>query len=113
MATTGNLGYTYNNGTDGVGATLTNGSVGVITIDGQSLSLNDRILVKDQTDKEENGVYKVTTVGTGAAALVLTRVTDFDSTSNIIQGKYIYTVSGSSNSNKSFVLFTFSIIFQI
>ena len=54
VATTGNLGYTYNNGTDAEGATLTNGSAGVITIDSQSLSLNDRILVKDQTDKEEN-----------------------------------------------------------
>ena len=57
-ATTANLGYTYNNGTDGVGATLTN-SVGVVTIDGQSLVLNDRILVKDQTDKKQNGIQMI------------------------------------------------------
>ena len=104
-ATTGNLGYTYNNGTDGVGATLTN-SVGVVTIDGVSLSLSHRVLVKHQSDKKQNGIYKVTTVGTASVALVLTRVTDFHSASNIIQGKYVYVKNGTDNGNKSFQKFS-------
>ena len=36
------------------------------TIDGVSLNFNDRILVKDQTNAAQNGIYWVLTVGTGA-----------------------------------------------
>ena len=104
-ATTTNLSYSYNNGSDGIGATLTN-SAGVVTIDGQSLTLTDRILVKDQTDKKHNGIYEVTTLGTISVGLVLTRVVDFHSASNIIQGKYVYVVNGTVNGNKSFQKFT-------
>src|SRR6056300_987485 len=46
---TANLTATYSNGTAGVGATLTAGSNGAIVIDGVSLSVDDRVLVKDQS----------------------------------------------------------------
>jgi hypothetical protein len=35
-------------------------------VDGVALSVNDRVLVKNQNNKIENGIYKVVTVGTGA-----------------------------------------------
>jgi trimeric autotransporter adhesin len=74
------LTVTYNNGTNGVGATLTNaGTQEAITIDGVALSLNDRVLIYKQTDQTQNGVYKVTTVGSGSTNWVLTRTTDTDS----------------------------------
>ena len=75
-----NLNASYNNGTSGVGATLTNtGTLAAITIDGISLSVNDRVLVYTQTNSAHNGVYYVSTVGDGATAWVLTRTTDTDS----------------------------------
>ena len=75
-----NLNATYDNGTSGVGATLTNaGTQAAISIDGVALSLNDRVLVYNQTNAAHNGIYTVTTVGDGASNWVLTRATDADS----------------------------------
>ena len=75
-----NLTVTYNNGTAGVGATLTNaGTQEAITIDGVALSSGDRVLVYEQTDATQNGIYTVTTVGNGSTNWVLTRATDADS----------------------------------
>ena len=75
-----NLNASYDNGTSGVGATLTNtGTLAAISIDGIALSLNDRVLVYNQTNAAHNGVYYVSTVGDGATAWVLTRTTDTDS----------------------------------
>ena len=67
VATTGNLSGTYNNGN----GTITASSNGAISIDGVTLSVNDRVLVKDQTNQTENGFYKVTAVGSGGASLFL------------------------------------------
>ena len=75
-----NLNATYNNGTAGVGATLTNaGTQAAITIDGVALSSADRVLIYNQTNAAHNGIYTVTTVGDGASNWVLTRATDADS----------------------------------
>ena len=74
-----NLNATYNNGSSGVGATLTNaGTNAALVIDSVSMVLNDRVLVANQTDQTQNGVYTVTTVGDGSTAWVLTRSTDTD-----------------------------------
>ncbi len=78
-ATTGALTANYSNGTSGLGATLTNaGAMAAFSVDGYSAALNDRILVKDQASNVQNGIYTVTTVGSGAANWVLTRATDMD-----------------------------------
>lgn len=75
-----NLNATYNNGSSGVGATLTNaGTNAALVLDDVSMVLNDRVLVANQTDQTQNGVYKVTTVGDGSTAWVLTRSVDTDS----------------------------------
>jgi len=79
VATTGNLTATYNNGTAGVGATLTNSGTQVaLEIDGVSMATNDRVLVWQQSTQAQNGVYVVTTVGSGATNWVLTRSSDAD-----------------------------------
>jgi hypothetical protein len=71
------LNATYNNGASGVGATLTNAGAQVaLTIDGVLMTTNKRVLVYNQTNQVENGVYTVTTVGDGATNWVLTRSTD-------------------------------------
>jgi precorrin-6B methylase 1 len=75
--TAGNLNATYNNGTAGVGATLTNSGTQVaLTIDGILMTVGKRVLIYNQTAQAQNGVYTVTTVGTVSTNWVLTRATD-------------------------------------
>ncbi len=77
--TTGNLNATYNNGASGVGATLTNAGTQVaLTVDDVLMTVGKRVLVYNQTNQAENGVYEVTTVGDGSTNWVLTRTTDAD-----------------------------------
>lgn len=96
-ATTANLTATYNNGTSGVGATLTNsGSNEALSIDGYSLSLNQRVLVKNQTTGSQNGLYYVSTVGDGSTPWVLTRATDADNSpaGEIAYGDFCFIQNG-------------------
>jgi hypothetical protein len=107
-ATTANLTATYNNGTSGVGATLTNsGALAALTVDGTLQVVGNRVLVKNQSTASENGAYTVTTVGSGAIAWVLTRATDFDTAGSganqIDAGDFFYIINGSTNANTSWV----------
>jgi len=93
-STTANLTATYANGTAGVGATLTNsGSLVAFSSDGISNSVGDRVLVKNQTTASQNGIYTVTTVGSGAVAWVLTRSTDMDQWAEV-PNSYVWVESG-------------------
>jgi hypothetical protein len=80
--TAGNLNATYNQpggAGDGVGATLTNaGTQAALTIDGVLTTVGMRVLIYNQTNAVQNGVYTVTTVGTVSTNWVLTRATDAD-----------------------------------
>ena len=74
-----NLNATYNNGTSGVGATLTNaGTQAALVIDGITMVVADRVLVYEQTNQTQNGVYVVTSIGSGSTNWVLTRSDDAD-----------------------------------
>jgi len=87
VASTEALTATYDNGTSGVGATLTNAGVqATLVLDGVYPDVSDRVLIKDQSDEEENGVYIVTSVGSGATNWVLTRATDFDQAEEVKTG---------------------------
>ena len=107
--TTGNLTATYNNGTAGVGATLTNnGTLAAFAPDGPTASPGDRILIYNQTNGFENGVYTVTTVGSGSVAWVLTRATDADSyglkSPNALgEGDAFYVTSGNTGAGETYV----------
>lgn len=79
---------TYTNGSSGVGAKLTAASNGVLTVDGYATVLNDLILVKNEADPENNGIYKVTVEGDSGTPYELTRVTNMD-TSSEFGGAYV------------------------
>jgi len=102
VATTANLSATYNNGN----GTLTASSNGAISIDGVSLSVDDRVLVKDQSTGAQNGFYKVTTVGSGGAAFVLTRTPDADAASELTAGAFTFVEEGTANADNGYVLST-------
>jgi hypothetical protein len=112
----GNLNATYNNGTAGVGATLTNaGTLVAFTPDGTVASVNDRILVYNQTNPAENGVYVVTTVGSGAVAWVLTRASDADTyalkdPNGLGNGDAFFITSGATGAGETYVCNTVGVI---
>src|SRR6056300_906813 len=99
VATTGNLSTTYNNSN----GTLTATANAAISIDGVSLSLNDRVLVKDQTTQTQNGIYKVTTVGSGSAAFVLTRTPDANDAAELTGGVFTFVEEGTANADNGYV----------
>ncbi len=109
VATTGNLTANYNNGSSGVGATLTNSGTQVaLSIDGVSMNVNDRVLVWQQTSGLQNGVYVVTTVGSGSTNWVLTRAADADTAGEnnpdeLGGGDYFFVQSGATLGYHSFI----------
>lgn len=99
-ASTGNLTATYNNGSSGVGATLTNtGAQAAFTIDGQTGVKNERYLIPFQTSQFQNGIYILTDVGSSTSNWVLTRSQDFNQTANIIDGSIVYVIYGNTYAN--------------
>ena len=98
-ASTANIAGTYNNGA----GTITAGSNGALSIDGATPSTNDRILLKNQTDATENGLYRVTTVGDGSTAYVLTRTPDGDEATEITGGAFVFVEAGTANADNGYV----------
>jgi hypothetical protein len=98
---------TYNNGSSGVGATLTANANGALSVDGVAAVAGNRVLVKNEAAAANNGVYTVTQIGSGAAPYILTRATDFDSTGagvdQIDAGDFFLVTAGSTQSNTSWV----------
>jgi hypothetical protein len=103
VATTGTLAsitggtVTYNNGTSGVGATLTL-SVPLTVLDGYTILNGNRVLVKNEVTQANNGVYTWATGGT-----VLTRATDFDQPAEINGGDFVFVDNGTTLKDTSWV----------
>jgi len=87
---------TYNNGTSGVGATLTL-STGISTLDGYTLVNGDRILIKNETNQAHNGIY------TRTSSTVFTRATDFDTVNEVASGDFLFVEEGTVNEANGFV----------
>ena len=98
---------TYNNGSSGVGATLTATANGALSVDGSTVTASDRVLVKDEATQANNGVYTVTQVGSGSLPYILTRATDFNTAGSgvnqIDQGDLFLITNGTANANTSWV----------
>jgi hypothetical protein len=88
---------TYNNGTAGVGATLTL-SVALTVLDGYTLLNGDRVLVKNEATQANNGIYTWATGGT-----VLTRATDFDTAAEMASGDFTFISNGTLYANTGWV----------
>jgi hypothetical protein len=88
---------TYNNGTAGVGATLTL-SVALTVLDGYTLLNGNRVLVKNEATQANNGIYTWATGGT-----VLTRATDFDTAAEMASGDFTFITNGTLYANTGWV----------
>lgn len=96
---------TYNNGTGGVGATITETGNGPLFIDGNTTVLGQRILVKNEATGANNGIYTVTTLGIASVSpFVLTRATDYNSNADVFPGVANFTNSGTVNANTCWIL---------
>jgi len=90
---------TYNNGA----GTLTADANGALTIDGVATVANDRVLIKNQASAVQNGIYKVTTIGSGSAAFVLTRSPDADTAAELTGGTFFFVEEGTANADNGYV----------
>jgi len=108
--TTLDIGGTYSavSGTGGTGAftlvDLTDNTVfDNVPLSASAYSINDRILIKSQTDAKQNGIYVVTTAGVSG---IIERATDHDGSPSgeISSGNYCFVEQGTANINGGFVL---------
>jgi len=99
---------TYNNGTAGVGATLTANANGVLAaIDGVTMVAGERVLIQDQAAALQNGIYVCTSIGAVGAPFVLTRAGDMDgSPASEIPGAFVFVEEGTTNADNGFVCTT-------
>ena len=98
-ATTTNLSANYANGTGGVGATLTaDTNREWVGIDSHTtFDVGNRILIKNQTDGKQNGIYTLTDKGVeGTSPWILTRATDADNSpaGEIAYGDFCFVQNG-------------------
>jgi len=111
-----NLNATYNNGTAGVGATLTNaGTQAALVIDGVTVSVADRVLVYQQTTQTQNGIYVVSDVGSGSTNWILTRSSDADtyvinSAAGLSEGSTVFVQQGATGAGETYTCNTTGVI---
>jgi hypothetical protein len=84
------------------------GDINAVGIDGLSnLAVNDRVLVKDQTLPQDNGIYYVSALGDGdTVPYTLTRATDADLSSEVTSGVATFVEEGTASNNSGWVLTT-------
>ena len=105
LATTpaaGDIGGTYN----AAGGTAASGAfVGATdTLDGTVVSVNDRVIIKDQTDPKQNGIYVVTAVGGGTADYERAPDQDGSPASEVSSGNLAFVEIGTVNGNTSWIV---------
>lgn len=74
---------------------LTAGSNGALTVDGITVAVGNRILVKNEATASNNGIYTVTATGSAGAVYVLTRAVDADTSAKVTAN---FTVAASEGS---------------
>lgn len=102
VASVANLAGTYNStgGTSGRGQF----TAALNAVDGVTLVIGNRILLKNQTVPAQNGIYTVSVVGTGVTG-VWDRATDFDVDTEVTSGAFVFVEEG-TNAAQGYVLTT-------
>jgi hypothetical protein len=75
------------------------------TIDGVTLAASDRVLLKDQSTGAQNGIWFITTLGSGSNG-VWDRATDFDADADVTAGAFTFVEEGTANADTGWVLTT-------
>lgn len=99
-----NISATYN------ANVLTGTGLGALNLDGVTVqagaseALSTRVLIKDQTDASQNGIYFCSRTGDGSVGFTLTRASDANTDALLNTGAYVFVEQGTDNKNKAFVL---------
>ena len=92
VATTAELTGTYTTGVLTLDSALT-------TLDGVTLAENDAVLVKDQADKTQNGIYVIDSTGN-----TLTRREDFEEGKVILNNTFVNVMEGTANGDSRWTI---------
>ena len=99
VATTANLTVTY----DQTNLRLDNADTqAALAIDGVTLSVNDRVLVKSQTEARQNGIYKVTDVGSNSSNWRMERSSDTNTGAQLTGGSFTFVEEGTVNADNGY-----------
>ena len=95
--------------TSGLGATLTAPSNAAFpTVDGVTLAVGERVLIAGQggagASHAHNGIYTLTTLGSGSVKWVLTRATDFDTNDEVTSAAFTFVEEGTVNADSGWVV---------
>jgi len=91
---------TYNNGTGGVGATLSLVGNTLTTLDGTAIPASARLLIKNQANAVTNGIYNYT------SSSLLTRSADANQDADLAGGDFIFVQSGATLADTGWVQVT-------
>ena len=89
--------------TTGTSITLAGGAPNVL--DGVTLAVNDRLLIKNNLSWQENGIYSVTTLGTGSNG-TWTRATDADTNAELTSGTTVFVSEGTAHGGSVWTLYS-------
>lgn len=116
LALTGLPAYTYDNGTAGVGATITMNTNGLFddsNSDGVQIQAGDTVLIRKEyastTNDAHQGLYDVTAVGDGSNPAVFTRSADCDQSGEVLRNKTVYIASGDTHSGHVYAIVSASV----
>jgi hypothetical protein len=86
-----------------------------LVIDGVTVATNDRVLVYEQTNQTQNGIYVVTDTGSGSTNWVLTRASDADtyvinSANGLSEGSTVFVQQGATGAGETYTCNTSGVI---
>ena len=79
---------------------------GALIIDGISVVVHDRVLIKDETEGQHNGIHRVVDPGGPSAPWILQRANDFNEPGKVFPGVSMVTTEGTTNGGNMFTLVT-------
>lgn len=79
---------------------------GTATIDGLTMSVGDRVLLKNETNAERNGIYVVGETTDSFPKATLTLAADFDDDADVTNGAFVFVGGGNTQAGAGFVLTT-------
>lgn len=85
---------------------ITGTALAALSVDGETVEVAQRILVKNEAAEAHNGLYVVTHAGGVAEAFVLTRAADMSSSSSEVEKAYTFVEAGKTLKNSGWFVAT-------
>lgn len=86
---------------------------GALTLDGVNVVANDRVILQDQTDATQNGIFVVAEPGSVSTPTVLVRADDFNASAEVVSGSFAFVNEGTDNGDVAFVQITQDAILDV